>query len=147
MLKRLLLLAIVAGAALALVAWPRLDEVETGRTPEYPDLKVQEFAASEARVAQAVRESIASLPGWSLGGWGSGIGGSAVSAVHQLPWLPVKQDVSVKVQRAGGRSSVSIRSRSRLGPVDLGQNARNVRELQAELRRRLGQPGRADAPR
>lgn len=137
MLKKLLLLAIVAGAALALTAWPRLNEVETGRTPEYPDLQVQEYAASEALVVEAVTDAMATLSGWSLVGSGKGPSGSAVSAVRTTRWLRFKDDVSVKVERRQGKSRVSVRSRSRIGKWDFGQNARNVRELQAELRRTL----------
>jgi uncharacterized protein (DUF1499 family) len=136
-LKKLVLLAIVAGAALALTAWPRLNEVETGRTPEYPDLQAQEYTAGEARVVDAVKDAMARLPGWTLVGSGRGPGGSAVTGVRTTRWLRFKDEVSVKILRNQGKSRVSIRSRSRIGKWDFGQNARNVRELQAELRRTL----------
>ena len=53
LLPRLLLVALVAAAVWAVTAWPRLNDVETGRTPEYPDLQVRRYAASPARVAPA----------------------------------------------------------------------------------------------
>ena len=137
MSKKLLSLAAVAAAAVCLVAWPRLADVETGRTPEYPDLRAQEFAAGEERVAQAVKDATARMPGWTLVGSGRGPGGSAVTAVHAIRWLPFKVDVSGKIERAGGKSRVSIRSRSKVGPWDFGQNARNIRALQSELDRAL----------
>lgn len=137
MLKKLLLLAIVAGAAISLTAWPRINEVETGRTPEYPDLRVREYGASETRVVQAVRDAIGRLPGWTLVGSGKGPGGSAVTAMRTDPWLRFKDEVSVKVQRSQAKSRVSVRSRSRTMKWDFGQNARNVRELLAKLDREL----------
>jgi len=39
----------------------------------------------------------------------------------------------VRIRREGGKTLVSVRSRSRWGPSDFGQNARNVRELLAAL--------------
>lgn len=36
------LIVVLAGAAVALTRWPRLSQVETERTPEYPDLKDRE---------------------------------------------------------------------------------------------------------
>jgi hypothetical protein len=133
MFKKLFLLAALAGAAACLVAWPRIGDVETGRTPEYPDLRAQEFAAGEERVAQAVKGAVARMPGWTLVGSGKGPGGSAVTARHGVRWFPFKEDVSVKIERAGGSSRVSIRSRSLVARWDFGQNARNIRALQSEL--------------
>ena len=48
-----------------------------------------------------------------------------------------EDDVTVKVTREAGRTRVSVRSKSRLGRADFGQNARNVRELLAALDARL----------
>ena len=137
-MRKLLLLVAVIGAALALVVWPRVADVETGRTPEYPDLQVREYSAGEAEVTRAVKLVVARLPRWSLLGSGRGPAGSAVTALHGSPVLPVKEEVTVKVQREGGRSRVSVRSRSRWNShVDFGQNARNIRQLLAELDREL----------
>jgi hypothetical protein len=136
-LKKLLMLVLAVGVGIALVAWPRLADVETGRTPEYPDLQVREYSAGEAEVTRAVKDAMARLSGWTWLGTGRGPAGSAVTALHQLPLLPVKEEVTVKVQRQAGRTRVSVRSRSRELPLDFGQNARNVRALVAELDREL----------
>lgn len=138
MLKRLLLVVTIAAAVVAATAWPRLNDVETGRTPEYPDLKVREYAASPEHAIKAVQEALARLPGWSFVGAGSGPVGSQVRAVHATRVFRLKDDVTVTIRREGGRTRVSIRSRSRIGVWDFGQNARNVRELLAELDRTLG---------
>ena len=136
-MKKLLILLAIVGGVVALVSWPRIADVETGRTPEYPDLKVREYAASEAEVTRAVKEAIARLPGWTWLGSGRGPAGSAVTALRSTPVLPLKDEVTVKIQREAGRTRVSVRSRSRWSKLDFGQNARNVRALLAELDREL----------
>jgi uncharacterized protein (DUF1499 family) len=139
--KRLAIVAVLAGAAALVLAWPRINVVETGRTPEYPDLQPREYAAGRERVATAVREALADLPRWSYVGFASGAQETQIQAVHATRILRFKDDVAVSLGSLGqNRTRPSVRSRSRLGRWDFGQNARNIRELLAELDRRL--PGR-----
>jgi uncharacterized protein (DUF1499 family) len=129
----------IAGLALLLVgvwaatAWPRINDVETGRTPEYPDLRVREYAASPPKVAEAAKQALGRLPRWSVVGSGGGPGGHSIQAVHETPTLGFKDDVTIQIRRDGPRTRVSVRSRSRVGPWDFGQNARNIREFLAAL--------------
>jgi hypothetical protein len=132
-LKKLLIVLAIGAGLVALVSWPRIADVETGRTPEYPDLKVREYAASEAQVTEAVKDAIEQLPGWTWLGSGRGPAGSAVTALHSTPVLPLKDEVTIKIQRGAGRTRVSVRSRSRWSKLDFGQNARNIRALLAQL--------------
>jgi uncharacterized protein (DUF1499 family) len=135
-LKWLLAAAIVASLAVALATWPLVADVETGKTPEYPDLRVKEYAASPDRVAKAAESALGKLPHWEIVGNGHGRAGHRMEAVHTalLVW---KDDVSVRIWREGERTRVSVRSKSRMGKADLGQNARNIRELLAALDREL----------
>jgi uncharacterized protein (DUF1499 family) len=132
-MKRLVLLVLVAGAVAALLAWPRLNDVETGRTPEYPDLQPREYAAGEQAVTKAVKAAIGRLSRFAFVGAGAGPGGSEVQAVATTRVLRFKDDVNVRIRREGGKTRVSVRSRSRMGKIDFGQNARNVRELLAAV--------------
>lgn len=136
-MKRFLLILVVAGAAAALLAWPRLNSVETGRTPEYPDLQPREYAASEQRVTEALKAAAGRLSRFTFVGAGRGPGGSEVQYVATTRVLRFKDDVSVRVRREGGKTKVSVRSKSRVGKIDFGQNARNVRELLGALDREL----------
>ncbi len=136
MTKKLLILAAIVGAVFLATAWPRLNDVETGATPEYPDLEPRDYAASPEQVSKAVQDALRRLPRWELLGSGSGRAGSEVRAVHRTH-LGFKDDVTVRIRREGGRTRVSVRSKSRVGAWDFGQNARNVRELVAELDRTL----------
>jgi uncharacterized protein (DUF1499 family) len=135
-LKVLLVLAVAAGAV-ALTRWPRINDVETGRTPEYPDLTVQRFTAGEERVTRAARAAVAALPGWELVGSGRGPAGAELQAVARTRVLRFKDDVTVRIRRRAGLAEVSVRSRSRVGKADFGQNARNIRAFQAELERQM----------
>lgn len=126
-----LVLVLVAVAA---VTWPRINDVETGRTPEYPDLKVREYRQSEDAVAQAARAVVGRLPRWTFVAAGKGPGGSEVQAVARVP-VGFKQDVTIRIRRQGGATRVSVRSRSRVGKWDFGQNARNIRAFLAALDR------------
>ena len=125
--------AVGLGGVWAATAWPRINDVETGRTPEYPDLRVREYAASPKKVAEAATQALGRLPGWSLVGSGAGPGGHSIQAVHEMPILGFKEDVTIHVRQDGPRTKVSVRSRSQLGPWDFGQNARNIREFLAAL--------------
>jgi len=136
-MKKLLILGVAIAVVVALTSWPRINDVETGRTPEYPDLQVREYAASEARVVSAVRDAMTRLPGWTLLGSGRGPEGSAVTAIRTTRFLRFKDEVSIKIRRQSGTTRVSVRSRSRFGKLDFGQNARNIRELLAQLDRSL----------
>jgi len=132
-MKRIVLLALALGAAVFLAArWPLINEVETGRTPGYPELKAREYRAGEEQVAKAVKAAVERLPRWRLVGAGSGPGGHALQAVYRTR-LGLEHDVTVKVKRDGGLTRVSVKSKSRTGPVDFGHNARVISELLAAI--------------
>jgi uncharacterized protein (DUF1499 family) len=136
-LVRLGLVAIAAALVWAAFAWPRLASVETGHTPEYPDLKPQEYAAKPAVVAKAVTEAIAAMPGWTVVGSGSGPGGSKTQVQARTPIVQIPSDLFIHVRTEKGRSVVIVKSEWRYGPWDFGQGARNIRAFQAELDRHL----------
>jgi uncharacterized protein (DUF1499 family) len=132
-------LAIVVGGALVLAftTWPLLHDVETGKTPEYPDLRVREFQASPDRVAKALDSALPKLAGWEVVGFGHGQSGYSLQAVHTTPVVQLKEEVNVKIWREGEKTRMTVRSRSRTDLPDFGQNARNIRELLAALDREL----------
>ena len=126
---------VVGAAAVAALcmAWPRIHEVETGRTPEYPDLRPRAYAASLDKVAAAVKAAVGALPRWRVVGAATGARGADVQAEHVIPLVGLKEDVTVQVRRQSGRTEVRVLSRSPSVPWDFGQNARNVRELLAAV--------------
>jgi hypothetical protein len=132
----LAVVALALTAAWLALAWPRLADVETGRTPEYGDLKPRVYTVSESTVSKGAIKAVEAL-GWTYVGAGSGPGGSEVKAVAYSPLLRFPHDFTVKIRHLGGRTTVSIRSQSRYGKWDLGQNARNIRAYLDELDRQV----------
>jgi len=137
LVKQLLVLGIVIGAVWAATAWPRINDVETGKTPEYPDLKVKLYSQPPEKVAKAAEEAIKSLPRWTLVGQGKGPGGYSLQAVHETKVFHFKDEVTIEVRRDGQWTKMKVRSRSRKGQWDFGQNARNIRELLAAVDRQV----------
>ena len=132
------ILVVAAVVAALCLAWPRIHEVETGRTPEYPDLKPRSYAAGVDRVAAAVKAAISGLPRWRVVGAASGARGADVQAEHVIPLVGFKEDVTVRLRRQGGQTTeVGVLSRSAWFRWDFGQNARNVRQLLGELDRQM----------
>jgi hypothetical protein len=124
---------VAAGAAALCLAWPRIHQVETGRTPEYPDLKPRSYAAGDDRVAAAVKAAVGRLSRWRLVGAASGAKGTDIQAEHAIPLVGLKEDITVQIRRQSGRTEVRVLSRSPSVPWDFGQNARNIRELLAAV--------------
>jgi len=124
---------VAAGAVAACLAWPRIHQVETGRTPEYPDLKPRSYAAGHDRVAAAVKAAVGRLPRWRLVGAASGAKGTDIQAEHAIPVVGLKEDITVQIRRQSGRAEIRVLSRSPSVPWDFGQNARNIRELLAAV--------------
>lgn len=136
LLRTLVIVAVVAGAIVAATRWPRINVVETGRTPEYPELRERELAAPEAVVGRAAKAAVAALPGWSFVGAGQGPGGTSIQALATNP-APVKTEMTITIRRQGGKTVVRVRARSTFGPWDFGQGARHIQSFLAELDRHL----------
>ena len=124
----LFVLLVAAGVGLVF-AWPRINDVETGKTAAYPDLKPRTYDVAPNRIYALVREIAATSPGWRLSAHGFGPGSWSVQTVRAPRPLPLTYDVHVKITRHGSLAVVSVRSTSRWGKWDFGQNARNIREL------------------
>jgi hypothetical protein len=136
-LRTLVLVVLVGAAAWAVLRWPHLDTVETGRTPEYAELRPREYSASEPEVSRAVKAALDRL-GWQLVGSGRGPGGSEVQAKARGAVLPTPHDITIRVQRLGARTRVSVAARSRALPWDFGENARLIEKLLPVLDEEVG---------
>lgn len=129
-----LLAILIVLRAIAAFIWPTINDVKTGATPEYADLKPQSFGGAPERVfaeALAVAQSL----GWELTSQDAASG--QIQAVATTKIFRFKDDVTITVDRDGGGSVVNLRSHSRIGKGDLGANARRIRLFQAELAKRL----------
>jgi hypothetical protein len=136
-LRLLVLLAVLGAGAWAVLRWPHLGVVETGRTPEYPELRPRDYTAGEAEVSRAVKAAVETL-GWDFMGAGRGPGGSEVQAKARGRILPTDHAVTIRIQRLGARTRVSVAARSRSLEWDFGENARLIEQFLAALDAQLG---------
>ncbi|MBW3625579.1 MAG: DUF1499 domain-containing protein [Armatimonadetes bacterium] len=124
-----------AGAAVGLTAlltrWPNVNDVQTGRTPEYPDLQPQRYPDDPDRVFLAAQEVGHAMPGWKLGDIDPA--SQTFRAEAAVAFTPFVDDVWVEVQPEGEGSVVHARSKSRAGKGDFGVNARRIRAFFAAL--------------
>jgi uncharacterized protein (DUF1499 family) len=129
--------AIMMVAAIALLrSWPVINIVETGKTPEYPDVVPRQYSASKDRVFDAALRAVGRMPRWTLVSSRPEQGDIRVEASTRL--LRFVDDVVIRVTEDDGRAAVNVRSASRVGRSDFGQNARNIRAFFSELDRQMG---------
>jgi hypothetical protein len=136
-LRLLVVLALLGAGAWAVLRWPHLEVVETGRTAEYPELRPRDYAATEAETSRAVKAAVETL-GWEFMGAGRGPGGSEVQASARGRILPTGHAVTIRIQRLGPRTRVSVAAHSRDLAWDFGENARLIEQFLAALDAQLG---------
>jgi uncharacterized protein (DUF1499 family) len=136
---------VIAGSVVALVLlasspfilrfiWPRINDVKTGATPEYPDIQPQRFNQPLDKVFEAAMNSAQAM-GWEIRETDRERG--IIEAIATTPLLRFKDDVTVTLTGEGDATIVNVRSKSSAGKGDLGTNARRIRAFQAELAKRL----------
>jgi uncharacterized protein (DUF1499 family) len=136
---------VIAGCVIALVLlasspfmlgliWPRINDVKTGATPEYPDIQPQRFNQPFEKVFDAALGAAQAME-WDMRETNRDQG--IIEAVATTRLFKFKDDVTITVTREGDASIVNVRSKSRVGKSDLGTNARRIRAFQAELAKRL----------
>jgi hypothetical protein len=130
---RLALVALVGLALWAALAWPRVNDVETGVSSAYPDLQPRQYAVPEGKLLNRVEHAVRGLPGWQWIGSGSGPRGGEVRVLVTLPIVGLKYDVIVRTLRSGNKTQLRVRSKCQAVPWDFGQNARNIRKLLAAI--------------
>jgi uncharacterized protein (DUF1499 family) len=135
LLVGLLLLGGIGAGVLALRSWPMINIVETGRTPEYPDIQPRMYQKPKAEVFDAALHVVNRLSRWTLIGYDEKRG-EIQAEVRTVLWRFV-DDVRIRVGNREGTTVVEVRSASRVGRGDFGQNARRIRGFLKELDRQL----------
>jgi uncharacterized protein (DUF1499 family) len=133
----ILVAVVVTGLLVAASIWPVINEVETGRTPEYPDLQPQYYNADPGRVFTQSRDAITSMTRWKV--VSSESASHTIKATHETYVFGFIDDVTVWIEPVTEFvTRVRVRSASRMGEGDFGQNARNIRAFFRALDDRLG---------
>jgi uncharacterized protein (DUF1499 family) len=130
-----IVVVLVMARVAAAFVWPTINDVATGKTPQYADLQPQRFAQPYDRVYDAALASARAL-GWNV--TREDRAGGTIDAVATTRVFRFRDDVTVTIARDGADAAiVNVRSHSRVGKGDLGTNARRIRTFQADLARRL----------
>lgn len=118
------------------LAWPLINDVKTGETPEYPDIQPQRFAPPIEfdRVFNAALETAKGMD-WEIREANAQEG--TIEAIATTKLFKFKDEITITVRREGEGIIVHMRSKSRVGKGDLGTNARRIRAFQAELAKRF----------
>ncbi|MFN0107883.1 MAG: DUF1499 domain-containing protein [Blastocatellia bacterium] len=126
---------LLAGSPFLLGAiWPRINDVQTGKTPQYADLQPQRFTQPMEKVFAAALE-VSQAQGWELREAKPNQG--IIEAIATTRLLKFKDDVTITVSNEGSSTVVNVRSKSRIGKGDMGTNARRIRAFQMELAKKL----------
>ena len=131
------LLGVVGVSAVLLRTWPLINVVETGRTPEYPDVTPRQYRANATEVFDAALHAVDRMPRWSLVKYSEDRGD--IYAEARTLVLRFVDDIVIHIADYEQITIVNVRSASRLGHADFGQNARNVRGFLKELDRQMQQ--------
>lgn len=131
-----LVLAIVTTLLLgSMLVWPVINDVATGTTPEYPDIQPQTLRFSPELVVERAVETVEQIPRWTVRDVDRDAGEIHAEAKSRL--FGFTDDVTVTIEPSGAGCVVNVRSASRIGRGDFGQNARNIRLFQSSLEANL----------
>lgn len=102
----------------------------------YPNLHPLRLAKPQAVVYEAAMAE-AQAQGWTIT---DAEPPQRFEAISYTPWLRFADDVAIVIEPTADGSQVRMRSASRVGRGDLGQNARRIERFFLRLRTRLGAP-------
>src|SRR5215212_2367092 len=102
---------LVALRVVAAFIWPTINDVTTGVTQEYPDLKPQRFDQPAERVFAA---ALAAAKDMEFEVTGQAPERGEIAAVATTPVFRFKDDVTIRIVREGNGSVVNVRSHSRI---------------------------------
>ncbi len=144
MLKKRVFLtsAIILGGLITIMLvtaaiWPVINRVETGATPEYPEIQPLYYSAAPQRVFDEVKAGVKELERFEVKSEDDAT--MKLEAIATMPVLGLDHDVEVRVEPVTEFvTRVHTTSTSQVGKGDLGQNARNILAVQEELEERLG---------
>lgn len=112
--------------------WPMINDVETGGTPQYPDIQPQRVALDPHTTLEECEAVARTTVRWTVEQ--VDVQERRIVVVAKSRLLGFRDDITIRVEEdPGGGAVVQMRSKSRVGRGDLGQNARTIRAFQAAL--------------
>jgi uncharacterized protein (DUF1499 family) len=110
-------------------------EVAAQQQKAYPDLMPLTVAADRDKVLKAAQAALKSM---KLEIVDENAAEGRIEAVHTSLLYGFKDDVVVRVVTEGAGTKVDVRSKSRVGRSDVGQNAKRIRTFLQKLQANLG---------
>ena len=101
----------------------------------HPNLKTIKFKQPADKVFNKSLELVKEM-GWIIAATVPGEG--RIEATATTFWLGFKDDVVLRIKQAGDETHLDMRSASRFGKGDRGENARRIKAFLAQLKDKLG---------
>jgi uncharacterized protein (DUF1499 family) len=128
---------LITGALVAASIWPVIKDVETGMTPEYPEIQPQFYNADPGRIFDETLAAAKGLENWTVVSHDPQT--RQIVAERRTRFMGFVDDILITVEPVTEfATQIRVRSTSRVGKGDFGQNARNILELFAEVDGRIG---------
>lgn len=138
------LVAVLTGLLLVYLTvddWSRdlsINWAETSAQHVDSGLHPPRVAGTLAETRQIVLQAATSLPGWKDATTSSGAE-NRLAFERTTPWFRFVDDITVELLPDENGTLVTIKSRSRVGKGDLGQNPRNIKELVTAINKTASQ--------
>lgn len=145
LIKKIIIGVLIAAAFLAVTLtitrtmYPN-NIAETSETSENAELKTRRYKANLQTTAEAVKKIIPTLSSWGLK-WKLGeskMENDQAIVTAEVPVVIFTDDLEVKLEQVENEVIVNVRSASRIGKSDFGENARHIRQLFSRLDKKLG---------
>lgn len=112
--------------------WLLINDVETGKTPEFPDIQPQAFPLDPRTTLEECEAVARTLPRWTV--VNVDVPGRRIEAIYKTKVIGFRDDLSIWVSSDDGTGSVvNMRGKSRVGRSDFGQNAKTILSFQVAL--------------
>jgi len=100
----------------------------------YPDIKPLYLDVSKEEAFNRALAAAKKMSWWKIQATDSSSG--HIEATSTIPWFGFKDDIVVRVtaDNTSGKSRIDVRSVSRLGKSDIGENARRIHKYMDEIR-------------
>ncbi|MEP7219148.1 MAG: DUF1499 domain-containing protein [Bacteroidota bacterium] len=115
-----------------------LGHAETSANHSWRSLRDRHYAAPPEEIARRLKTSVPTMPRWNFVGYDKSTG--VIHLEHVTPIGGFTDDILLRLQADSDGTSVSGRSKSRVGSFDFGVNMMNLRSILRALDRIMMAP-------
>jgi len=119
------------------VRWQgKMVTVSEAQREAYPDIVPVMFSVSPDQAYQYALNAAKKMDWWEIQAANPSTG--RIEATSTIPWFGFKDDIVIRVDSSSSGSRLDIRSDSRLGMGDIGENARRINNYMSILKKEAG---------